>query len=256
MDDFLDFSLELGLSRYNELFVDSDSTLTYVNRNQTRFSPYISTNTHLTIGLNGWNRSENRCEFIKCYQKQDKILKVGLSDLFRMNVNNLSVNSSIAYERRIGESFFTTNSFALIGFRKTRQFNRIGDKTYKDGGDLDISTIPQYDKNFKTFNFAIISLIQELRYYMTQKKQIAAGTGAKNLNGIYLNGLLNLQETIGIIPNPAFRSIHRPLRFGIGGGIQNTLGSKHFFDLQITAYYNSASRSVDLHSKMVFGFAK
>lgn len=195
LGNILDFSVTGGVHSSNKLTVGTDGTL---ERNMSRQSvamPFVSTNSHFTISI-GNGKSPKNCEFMNCYRTQDKVLKIGFNRLFYAYLENLSMNGNISFERRIANSFFTTNSDLSMNIDWTNQFDFTGD-SLDLGRSVDYqSKVPIFNDKVRSNFMGDIRFMQELRYYAGQKKRIAKGESAQNLNGGYFTAFAGYRQSL------------------------------------------------------------
>lgn len=260
--ELVDFSLSAGLFSYNKLSVGADGTLEELAEKNSpgNFMPYISTNSMFTIGVDNAKANSN-CDFMNCYRAEDELLKIGFNRLFYADLDNILLNGSVGYEKRIGSSFFTVGTNINLGIGWVKQFEFSGDSTtsslswgYEYQSPIFINKISR--------NFAgNIHISEQLRYYAGQKKKIAQGRAARNLSGGYLvtEGAYQLVLDNNFTEQTQFAINERSSKFrlGLGGGFQKVVGSRYYLDLQILTFlFNPKESSPALQMTINFGFAK
>lgn len=105
------------------------------------------------------------CDVFQCFQEADRMLKVDLYRVLRLDPNHLLTNPSIAFEQKIGDSPFSVEVEAEFYAEHTRNVPNIRLShpwVYGAGGSV------------------------QPRFYFLQKRQIARGQSGNNLNGPFL----------------------------------------------------------------------
>jgi hypothetical protein len=113
------------------------------------------------------------CEALRCFREERSMWKIDLLNLLDIyadyRARSLTLNPSIAYERKIGASPFSLN---------TEFFGRTGLGMYEFGFN---STAEEYHYSFVTAGLNV-----QPRWYFNLKRRMAQGRSGNNLSGMYL----------------------------------------------------------------------
>ncbi len=235
----LDISLLAGYKNIRESFIDSKGFIRNNEQSQKSNTWFIASSFRVGVGLNYPKIKPQK------YEKFEKIsfssnnfdinhlLKINLTDILYVDKYSQFLKADIAFERRISNTLFSTNSMVLASINHFKTFNQIG--------KID-STIGNYKYpipiwgNERTNNFySYFQLTQQLRYYM-KRKELRKGKSGKNFNGFYTGleaSYLNSSFTNDSNSKSFFsKQLKNGSAFGFGGviGFQNQFNNKIIFD--------------------------
>ncbi len=258
---FFDMSIEGGLKSYFSTQVGTSGLIEMPTAQDRRLMPYIATRVNLTDGfLSG--RNETSCEFLNCFRELDNAIKIGLNDLLYADPTVINTNLSVAYERRIGDSFFSSNSGSAINLGLIKQFVPTGETVDFVSGRRQDKLVPTFSDLSKRNFVASLTVFQELRYYAFQKRRIANGKSAKNFNDFYFSSIgsyqLHLADKLVLFTNAKDAINENTISFGLGAGFQNVVAAKYFIDTQGQVFFanNSGFTSPSLQLKLAVGLIK
>lgn len=247
-----DFAVKAGVKYVGKGEVGKDFLLQY---NNPTLLPFISTNSLLSLSIGGGKKKlRDDCDFLNCNRQANQLLKLDLSQLIYLDPFMGNINIGGAYERRIGKSNFTSNTYGRIGVSYISRYeNKLNyqPETPPENpfGSIGSFNLPYYN-NVSTYDFTLNSSIgTELRFYPLKKREILNGKSAQNLNGLYFKVFAELSyNSISYYQRLADErfgnsSIKRnPLNYeyGVGLGYQKKVGSKYFYDVFVDYRKNNS----------------
>lgn len=241
-----DFAVKVGVKYVGKGEVGKDFLLQY---NNPTLLPFISTNSLLSLSIGGGKKTlKDDCDFLNCNRQANQLLKLDLSQLIYLDPFMGNINIGGAYERRIGKSNFTSNTYGRIGVSYISRFeNKLNYQPETPpenpfGGIGGGFNLPYYN-NASTYDFTLNGSIgTELRFYPLKKREILNGKSAQNLNGLYFKVFGELSyNSIPYYQRLAAERFGNAVRqpkpfifdYGVGLGFQKKVGSKYFYDVFI-----------------------
>ncbi len=239
-----DFAVKAGVKYIGAGKVGEDFVLRFDNPS---ILPFISTNSLLSLSIGGGKKKlKDDCDFLNCNRQTDQLLKLDLGRLIYLDPFMGNINIGGAYERRIGNSNFSSNTYASIGITYMKRFENKFDyepetpPVHPFGGAGGFGAGFPYYNPESAYDFTFNNSIgTELRFYPFKKREILNGKSAQNLNGLYIKAVAELSYNssnyLQRLAEERFTNVVRfsPFVFdyGVGLGYQKKVGSKYFYDV-------------------------
>ncbi len=166
---------------------------------------------------------------------------------FYFDKQNQSISGDISYERRIKDSYFTTNSMLSASFSSIYGIRQIGVRDSVLTAGKEPIKVPVWDSQKRYQTDYSLSFIQQIRYYPLKAKDIRKGKSGLNFNGLYVGPQASYRFRES--DNYYFNS-NQKTTFGIWGffGLQHQFSNKFFFDygLALKLPYRQAIKSTGI----------
>ncbi len=235
----MDVSLSAGYKNIRESYVDGKGFMRNNAQSPKSGTWFLASSFRVGLGLSYPKIKPQK------YEKFEKIAfsssnfdvnhlwKVNLTDILYIDKYSQLLKVDIAYERRIANTLFSTNTMILGSINRFSTFNQIGKI---DSMINKVSfTLPVWSSERKSNFYSNFQLTQQLRYYM-KRKELRQGKSGKNFNGVY-TGLEASYFNTSLMNDvtdktPIPRQLKDSQAFGVGAvfGFQNQFNNKLYFD--------------------------
>lgn len=262
-----DFALQAGVKEMKPAYIDNEGLIIHEDPTKGyKFSPFIGTRASLSYSFKDKGGSLN-CDFINCFREVNSVWKFTVNDLFYVDFQQADININAAYEKRIGKSSFSSNSnFMISGGLRTR-FTPTGNSVKiirNPTGFYDEQlTVPTYLSTREIIGNGTLRYVQDIKYYLFQKREITRAKTVQNLNGFYIKGSAALNLGRNELDLFEKKNMNKQFfqEFGLGLGLQKLIGSKYFMDYSATFYPITNNSSGDnfgstFYLKLNFGLVK
>ena len=190
----------------------SPSNVESVNNTfSTKHTWQVQTEMRFGLAIGDFRKRSNQplCDVLQCHEEEKRRWKIGWPSL-RLGAQNQMLASSIAYERKIGNSSFSVNT-QIDGYFENQQPN---------------------DFLFNSFQSSELLGSLQSRYYFTQKRRILKRGGGSNLSGVYSAASLFLVRQQTLTNNERLYS--NRLEWGPTLGFQQKLFKHGYIDFNFS----------------------
>ena len=235
----LDFSLSAGYKNLRESYIDGKGFMRNNDQSSKSSTWFLASTFRVGLGLSYPQIKPQRYEkfekiaFSSSNFDVNQLWKINLTDVLYLDKYSQFLKADIAYERRIANTLFSTNTMVLGSINRFSTFNQIGKMDSTIGSSK--FPFPVWGKERESNFYSNFQFTQQLRYYM-KRKDLRKGKSGKNFNGIYagLEASYFNSSLMNDISDKTFISsrLKDSRAFGVGGvfGFQNQFKNKVYFD--------------------------
>ncbi|WP_162628276.1 hypothetical protein [Arcticibacterium luteifluviistationis] len=237
LGSLLDYSLNFGMKQVRPKVMGIDG-LYFRSSSASTFIPFLATKAAVGIGLDfPRNKKEfDFCEFINCQKEVKSMLKIDVSNLLYIDSYFRNVSSNLSYEKKLGHLPLSLAGDVGFNWVGLKFFPYSGENILLGSEESGFFERPKFeDAELKWNDNFYYSAVLSLRYYVTQKRDVATGKSAEGLFGLYLGSFVRFAEVGSPKDSYTLYSEEYPFNYGGTVGYQRKILDKYFFDISIDA---------------------